>query len=188
MPTFPLVLDSNEAAFLISLDSALEQAFLDGVVVPGGTPPTLAGVPNYDKLETDQRKMTRDVFKSVIAAMVSKFDSYNVPTAVSTFSNDYQPFGDSAYAGGQLRYWKDILGYVNLQGQVKTPASPGADQAITTLPAGYRPGPNDGHLFSAALGNSFQALQILSNGEVVVRGTPTGAACLSIDVRFKAGA
>lgn len=186
-----LVLTAPQAAIITALETPMENAFAEGVIVTGGTPPVLPPFDGYTKLQQDLKELTKNTFKSCLAAFATTFSPTPAPTAdatISTFSNSYSLWGDGNYHNGVLRYWKDGLGEVHLQGLVKVPASGSAIyQAMFTMPVGFRPAPGDNHIFPAVHNDAPFAIELNSAGVCSTRMTPVPSGWIAIHVRYRQG-
>ena len=185
-----LVLTAAQAAIITSLETPMENAFAEGVLVTGGTPPVLPAYEKYAEQPTETKDIVKNSFKSLLAAYISTIPaSPETPDAtISSFSNSYSLWGDSNYHNGVLRYWKDGLGEVHLQGLVKVPASGSAIyQAMFTMPVGFRPAPGDNHIFPAVHNDAPFAIELNSAGVCSTRMTPVPNGWIAIHVRFRPG-
>lgn len=182
----PVNLSSDQAQLIVDLDNSLEQAFQGGVSLPGQTPSSMPGLAQYGKIQATSRNVTRSTFRLVLSAFVSLLTSRPPYTNVGTFGGGWTVWGDSNYNNGQVHYSKDLLGYVNVQGLVRTPPGSGYGTVIFTLPPGYRPASGDGHIFPAVMNDAFASVQVLSDGTVQFRGTPSYGVWLSLNFRFRA--
>lgn len=189
-----LVLTTEESLVITALDAPMEEAFANGVTVPGGTPPTLPEFPGYRDLKTDdprmgdQKALTKNAFRNPFAAFISALKSTLSYTTATNYGTGWGPWGDPAYSNGVVRYYKNIFGEVRVTGLARAPMSPGADETMLTLPAGYRPGPNDAQIFAGAHNSAFACIQVFNNGDIVFNGTPTADGWVSLNFSFKAGA
>lgn len=175
-----LTLSSEQQAVLNNLNTPMDDAFGDGIVAPL--------VPPYEKykdLDPKYKTLTRNAFKSMIAAFLKVLEgapTYSTPS----YNTGWAAWPDAAYGPG-VQYHKDAMGYVRVVGLVQSPASPVADQTMFFLPAGYRPAFNRAQIFPGVINNSFAPIQVGFDGTVVFRGTPQASTWVSINLSFKAG-
>lgn len=183
----PINLNNDQAQLIVDLDTSLDQAFQDGVSLPAQNPSSIAGLPQYGRIEPQSKAITRSTFRLVLSAFVSLLTSRPPYTDVATFGGGWSVWGDSNYNNGQVHYSKDLFGYVTVQGLVRTPPGAGYGTVIFTLPPEYRPASGDGHIFPAVMDDTFASVQVLSDGTVGFRGTLSYGVWLSLNFRFRAG-
>lgn len=176
-----LNLNTEQGQFLTNCDAPMDSSFGEGIT--GG-----ATVPKYDKykdLHPDMKNLVKNAYKAMLGAVLSAFGATPNYIAVTTFAGTWGNWGDGNYSGGQLKFWKDATGIVHVQGLANVGATPSG--TIFTLPAGYRPATNDGHIFAQVHLDAFCSVEVLSNGTVNVRTATTANGWLSLDFSFKAG-
>lgn len=199
----PLILDTTQAAFLTAIDAYMDQAFAEGTVMPGGTPPVLPQFEGWEKLKQEFQDITKNAFKSQLAALIKGFkdngglglfnlNDIGTPTYFNVqpgeFANGFGIWGDGNYSTGQVRYWKDGLGIVHVTGLVRTPASSGhAYQTMFTLPVGFRPASLDAQIISCVHNDAHASVQVGYDGTVVIRQEPVPDGWISMNLHFKAG-
>ena len=183
-----LVLTADQAAIITSLETPMENAFAEGVLVTGGSPAVLPPYEKYIDQQAETKDLVKNSFKSLIAAYVAVAGAAPAFQTISTFSNGYSLWGDGNYHNGVLRYWKDGLNEVHVQGLVKVPASGSAIyQAMFTMPVNFRPAPGDNHIVPCVHNDAPFAIEINSAGTVSTRMTPVPSGWIAIHTRFRQG-
>lgn len=182
-----LVLTSDQAAIITALEAPMEEAFANGVTVTGGSPSTLPGYDGWTKMLEDYKVLTKNSVKTLFSAYIAVGSAAPSYTNISTYQNSFSNWGDGNYSGGNARYWKSPDGMVHVEGLVKAPPSPGANQTMFVMPTGFKPAPNDGRIFACVHNDAFCSIEILSNGNVSFRGTPTANLWISLNLHYRAG-
>jgi hypothetical protein len=178
-------IDADLAPVATALDARLEEVFADGAAIAGGTPATISAIPGLDRLTADElatgRAGMESGFMAFMKALVSTSPVYH---NISSFLNGFSNHGDAAYGDGNVRYWKDPLGYVQLDGLANTPAAP-AGLVLGTMPTGYRP--LTGDIWLTAADGSTAKIQIGADGNITVIAAPALTWMSLAGIRFFAG-
>jgi hypothetical protein len=200
-----LNLTPQESALMTDLEAPMESAFADGTLMPGGNPPIIPPYEGWNKLKDEHKVLGKNAFKSVFGAFVSLIKSASfaavfrangealtnyqgTPTPITNFENGFGLWGDGNYSLGQVRYYKDLQGWVHVEGLVRTPASSGhAYQSMFTLPVGFRPAPLDAQIFACVHNDGFCPIQMGYDGTVVIRMEPVPSGWVSVNIHFRAG-
>ena len=188
-----LVLTTDQSAVITALDAPMDTAFASGVTLPGGVPPTIDPLKGYADLKTndpvfgDQKAAVKNIFKQVFAAWLNVSLAAPTYNQITDYGSGWGLWGDGNYSNGQFRYYKDSLGYVIVEGLVRTPLSPAAYTIIATLPVGFRPAPGDAKIFACVSNEAFASIQVGYDGTIVYRGTPAANTWVSIALRFRQG-
>lgn len=185
-----LVLTTLQSQILTALEQPMIDALGDGVIAPGGNPPVIPGYKAIKELDSDGRTKALNGIKVSFAPLIQALikDETPVYSTVASFLNGYSNWGDGNYSAGSMRYYKDLHGYVHVNGLMKTPDS-GLVQYVTAfnLPAGFRPVAGDGHIFAQVSADAFMSVEVLSNGNVTPRSVSIAATWISLDFSFYAG-
>lgn len=182
-----LVLTSDQAAIITALETPMEEAFANGVTVTGGSPATLPGYDGWSKMLEEYKVLTKDSVKTLFSAYIAVGAAAPSYTNITTYQNGYSNWGDPNYSGGNARYWKGTDGMVHVEGLVKAPPSPGANQTMLVMPVGFRPATNDARIFACSHNDTFCSIQMGYDGTVVFRGTPTANGWISLNLHYRAG-
>ena len=183
-----LVLTTVQAQFLTSMEATTAAVFEDGVIVPGGNPPVLEGFEGYKDYTLEQKSLGVNALKSTFTPFLVSLSAVPVYTTVSAFTNGFGVWGDSRYGEGVVRYTRDLFGYVRIHGLMRTPVEgPTIGLIAFTLPAGYRPGPNDRSIHACVANNDFCSVEVDDAGLVSLRSNPPNDTWVSLEIRFFAG-
>lgn len=178
-----------QSAFLTSLEAPVLDSFGDGVVLPGGTPATLPGFPNFNNQSAEIKTKMLNGVKSTFAPLVSLLVKETTVITISAFLNGFGVWGDGNYGNGVLRCYKNPEGIVRIHGLFRTPLI-GVTSGVAAfqLPVGYRPGPGDNHIFPASSGHAFCSVDVQSSGDVVLGTAVANNTWVSLECQFLAGA
>lgn len=92
----PLALTAGQQASLTTIDSNMQSAFSDGT-----TPPVLAPIDGYAKLDADMQKLTKDTFKLALAAYMAAMGMPGLTTVINYTKQDMSP-GTLTFTNGIL--------------------------------------------------------------------------------------
>jgi hypothetical protein len=106
---------------------------------------------------------------AVTSAKLAPLEAAHAPTNLNSLYGS----GGSGYE--EIGYQRDPYGFVRLQGRVRNLSGGGLSGVMFTLPAGYRPASS--RTFAAIINSGTAGrLDVFSDGEVVLQGTPIPAA------------
>jgi hypothetical protein len=183
-----LTLTTIQSAFMTSMEQPFLDSFGDGIVLPGGTPPVIAGFKGFKDYNAEMKLNAINAIKSTFAPLVSLIVKEPGYVTVSTFVNGYASWGDANYGNGLVRYYKDVQGIVRVHGLLRTPPT-GSVKYVTAfvLPAGFRPAPGDTRIFACTSEDAYMGIEVNANGNVTPLTVANNNAWISLELSFYAG-